>query len=292
MKRSDGTIFIAIVAISLSFILIDSHTPLHGIRRGVSSLTYPARKLFEFSGQLADANRRVDELSRAVMRFALENARLQEYRWENQRLREIVGFEKEGYYGLIAAEVVGRHVLPPVTSLSLSKGKADGIKVGMPVCVGDGLVGKVTDVYTNTSLVQTLYDRNCTVSCIVEPGREVGILRSTNGEELRLTGIPFDTYIAEGSEVLSSGLGGIFPKGFRVGEVESVSPDNLGLFSRVRIRPYVGFSKVGEVFIITHKREEKLIPRSERETMRAIIPSFAPESIPEFIDEIHLLRQE
>jgi len=290
MKRSDGAIFLVLAAISFSLVLVDAYIPLQDLRRGVSSITYPTRKLSEFFSQLVVTNRRAAELSQVVMRLALENARLREYRWENERLREIMEFEKEGYYDLVIAEIVGRHTLPPVTHFTVNKGRAEGIKTGMPVCTRDGLVGKIAGVYTHTSLIHTLYDRNCLVSCIVNPSREVGILKSVGGGALCLTGIPLDTHIGKDCEVLSSGLGGVFPEGFRVGKVESVSPDHLGLFSMVKVSPYVDFSKISEVFIITQKKEVRLLPAPQEKRVREIIPTLPPEPIPEFIDEINLLE--
>ncbi len=286
MKRSDGAVFLMLAVISVSLILVDSYTPFHALRRGVSSLTYPTRKFFGFFSELVAANRRVEELSQIVMKLVLENARLCEYRWENERLREIVEFEKEGYYDLTAAEVTGREILPPVTYLTVNKGRMDAVEVGMPVCKRDGLVGKVMKVHIHSSLVQTLHDRNCLVSCVVEPSREVGILKSRGGRGLYLTGIPFDTQISEGYEVLSSGLGGIFPKGLRIGRVESVSPGHLGLFSMVKIVPCLNFSRVSEVFIITRRKEVKLLPPREEKIIKEMVPAPPPEVIPEFINEI------
>lgn len=291
MKRSDGTVFLVLAAISFSLILVDSYIPLHTLRRGVYSLTYPPRKLFEFFSHLISVNKRTEELSQIVMRLTLENARLREYRLENERLRKILEFEPEGYYNLVAAEVVARDILPPVTNLTVNKGEIDGIKVGMPVCTKDGLVGKVIEVFTHTSSIQTLHDRNCIVSCIVEPSREIGILKSMGGKELCLTGIPFDAQISQGSEVLSSGMGGVFPEGFKVGEVKSVSADELGLFRKVVIVPYVNFSNVNEVFIITNKKEPRLLSPREEKLIKEIVPTPTPESIPEFIDEIDLMKE-
>jgi rod shape-determining protein MreC len=206
-------------------------------------------------------------------------------------LREVLGFELEGYYDLVAAEIVGRHIFPPVTNLTINKGERDGIEVGMPVCTREGLVGKVAEVYEQTSLAQTLHDRNCVVSCIVENSQEIGILRSLGTEELYLTGIPLDTDIREGSAIMSSGLGGVFPKGFSIGAVGTVSPDGLGLFSRVRVSPEVNFSAVSEVFVITDKIKREFLPARAEEELRPtpIFPGTLPPSefeIPEFIDVI------
>lgn len=290
MKRSDGVLFLALAAISIALILADSYAPFHSLRRGVSSLTYPTRKLFGYCSQLVAAKRRADELSETVMRLILENARLSHYRRENQRLREVLGFELEGYYDLVAAEIVGRHIFPPVTSLTINKGQYDGIEVGMPVCTERGLTGKVAEVYEHTSLVQTLHDRNCVVSCIVDNSEEIGILRSLGSKELYLTGIPLDTDIRKGAAIMSSGLGGVFPKGFFVGAVESVSPDGLGLFSRVKVSPEVNFSAVSEVFVITAKIKRELLPAHAEEELRPapIFPGTSPSDleIPEFIDVI------
>ncbi|KPJ50747.1 hypothetical protein AMJ40_01960 [candidate division TA06 bacterium DG_26] len=287
MRRSDGTLFLVLAAISVSLIVVDSYVSLYAVRKGVYSLTYPPRKLFELFSTLARTNRRVSELSQVAMKLALENARLAEHRRENERLRELLSFEKNGYYSLLAAEVVARDIVILVTNLTVNRGTADGITVGMPVCTRDGIVGKVGEVHVRTSIVQTLYDRNCMVSCIVEPSRAVGILRSMGGE-LSLTGIPFDADVSPGCEVLSSGLGGIFPEGYALGRVESVSPDDLGLFKTVEIVPHVRFSSVREVFIITHKEEKRLLQPREEKLVKEIIPTPMPERVPEFIEEIQL----
>ena len=108
------------------------------------------------------------------------------------------------------------------------------------------LVGKITKADTNFSIVQTIMNENIAVAAMVESTRQTtGILQggvnSKNEKLVTLSNIPMDSEIKEGDVILTSGLGGMYPKEIRIGEVVSIDIDSVGLMKKALVRPYVDF---------------------------------------------------
>ena len=129
----------------------------------------------------------------------------------------------------------------------------------MPVLSGAGIVCKTYDIsksYTNVSLVNDL--RN-SVDVILEKSRHNGVVAGAgkaNSLNLNYIQKDFDIFVDE--NVISSGYGGIFPKGLIVGRISSVSDDVFGLFKKITVTPYVNFRKIENVTILMVERKEGL----------------------------------
>ena len=169
---------------------------------------------------------------------------------KNQRLENILDFTNETSYDLIPARVIGRDPQPFSGSIVVDKGTASGVSVDMPAISTDGVVGFVMSVSTRSSRIVLLNDKNCRIDVIVQDDRARGILEGTADGSLKLSYVDRQAEVIEGDIIVTSGMGGIFPKGLLVGEVAAVTVPPYGLFQEIVIEPRAKLSALEEVLII------------------------------------------
>ena len=201
-------------------------------------------------GELYNVHQLNKALNEKVTRLALENIQLQEESKENQRLRQMLGFESGSSYQLIPAEVVSTEPGRFPSSIWINLGEKDGIKKGMPVINMDGLIGRVSEVLMQKSVVQLLYHPNCRVPALDSRSRVQGIVKSKGGIRLSLDNVPAEEDVKPGDGIYSSGLGEIFPEGLKIGQVYGVSPERDSVFKVITLKPAVDFTRLEELFII------------------------------------------
>ncbi len=198
-----------------------------------------------------------------VMELSLKNFWLNEERLENRRLRELLDFRSELKYKVIPADLVAAEPNRRHFSVLINKGSEEGIKRNMPVVNMHGLVGKTVDVSPHTSVVQLIIEPSFRVSALDQRSRVYGIIRPGSGFTLRLGNVPLTEDVEVGDGVISSGLGGIFPPGIKIGRVtavesqESLSKENFsfGIFKRINVKPSVDLSSLEEVFVLEVEKE-------------------------------------
>ena len=198
-----------------------------------------------------------------VMELSLKNFWLNEERLENRRLRELLDFRSELKYKVIPADLVAAEPNRRHFSVLINKGSEEGIKRNMPVVNMHGLVGKTVDVSPHTSVVQLIIEPTFRVSALDQRSRVYGIIRPGSGFTLRLGNVPLTEDVEVGDGIISSGLGGIFPPGIRIGRVtavesqESLSKENFsfGIFKRINVKPSVDLSSLEEVFVLEVEKE-------------------------------------
>jgi rod shape-determining protein MreC len=125
------------------------------------------------------------------------------------------------------------------------------VREGVAVVAPQGLVGKVVLVEPRSAWVRPLNSRGCRVSTRLERTRVDGILDWTPGRGLHLTFVPLRMEAAIGDVVVTSGLGGTFPRGIPVGEVTSIEPNRADGSMRLLVRPAVDFDALEEVFLVS-----------------------------------------
>ncbi|MGB2805378.1 MAG: rod shape-determining protein MreC [Candidatus Zixiibacteriota bacterium] len=193
-----------------------------------------------------------------VMELSLKNFWLNEEHLENRRLRELLDFRSELKYKVIPADLVAAEPNRRHLSVLINKGSEEGIRRNMPVVNMHGLVGKTVDVSPHTSVVQLIIEPSFRVSALDQRSRVYGIIRPGPGFTLRLGNVPLTEDVEVGDGVISSGLGGIFPPGIKIGRVtavesqESLSKEDFsfGIFKRINVRPSVDLSSLEEVFVL------------------------------------------
>lgn len=170
-------------------------------------------------------------------------------RQENVRLRQLLEMEERHPYSLVASTVIGRSLDRLGGSLTIDKGFADGIEPGRAILTPNGLVGRVERATMHQARVLTLLHRDCAVAARVERTRVDGVLQWDFGTQpkINLHYVSSQEDVQVGDLVVTSGLGGIFPAGIRVGTVARVGLEANGLMKEISIRPAVDFRSVEEV---------------------------------------------
>ena len=193
-------------------------------------------------------------LSEKLSELETERHIWQELARENKRLRELYDFEKKGPLKLIPAQVIGRDATNWNKIIFINKGSADGLSRNLPVISPKGLVGQIIELTPRQSKVITILDTNSRVAALVERNRAQGVVCGTNEVWCQFNYISLREEITKEDGIISSGQGGIFPKGLIIGKVESAKKIETELFQRIKIHPAVNFSQLEEVMVITGKK--------------------------------------
>ncbi len=180
---------------------------------------------------------------------------LKEIEDENARLRELLNFRRTVIGDTLPAQVIGRDASQWRSSLMLNKGKKDGITEDMPVVTAYGLVGMIVEVGAHLSRMILITDRAFKVSTLLQSSRVEGIVQGHGQGKAVMHYVDAKADIYPTDVVITSGFGGVFPKGLIVGGVKSVSQTRNKLFKEVAITPSIIFSSLEEVLIMINTRE-------------------------------------
>lgn len=176
---------------------------------------------------------------------------LEELRQENDRLKKLLNFKREAAASLVVAKIVSRDPSNWSSSVIIDKGSNYGIQENMCVVTELGLVGKVAEVGDSTSKIILINDPNSGVAALVQRSREQGIVSGTITGQLRFHFLPLNSDVKVSDMVITSGLGGIYPKGLIVGKVTEIGEEADGLSKSCLVKPAVRLSGIEEVLIIT-----------------------------------------
>lgn len=182
-----------------------------------------------------------------------EKAKLIEFQYENQRLGNILNYKSNFQLKGIVSNVIGRDPSNWSMTVSIDKGLDDGIIIGAPVIDGHGLVGRISAVSNNHSVVLLLTDPLSSVGAMTQDSRITGIVEgSFSSNQLRLSYVEnsFTNDIKIGESVITSGLDGIFPKGITIGTISEVKNSGVGLFQEINLTTTVEFRKLETVMIL------------------------------------------
>ena len=180
---------------------------------------------------------------------------MDEISMENVRLRELLNYKEEtrGQYNLQLAGIIAENNTNLQHTITLDKGSNDGVKTGMTVMNHSGLIGRITAVMPESSEVMLLPDRESAIGVRVWSTREIiGVVEGdgSGSANLKMIHLPHDADIYVGDSVVTSGLDGVFPEGIRIGEITSIEYSANGLTKTAIVKPYVGFSRLEEVFVL------------------------------------------
>jgi rod shape-determining protein MreC len=137
--------------------------------------------------------------------------------------------------------------------MTIDKGTGDGIISDMPVLAPAGVVGRIVMPTARASKVQLLIDRDAAAGAVVERSRAQGVVVGTGTDRFRLDHVPGAADIQVGDRVVTSGIEGIYPKGFLIGQIESIDRQS-GEFTNVLVRPAVEFSALETILVVLTPR--------------------------------------
>ena len=205
-------------------------------------------------GQENDAlKQRVSQLEVALQR---ERALAEQTRV----LQQALDLKTETPFATTAAMVIASGASPDFRTMTLDKGSSQGFATDMAVLAPEGIVGRVILPTPRAAKVQLIIDRNAAAAGLVERSRAQGVVVGTGNDRMRFDYVPGSADLKVGDRVVTSGLDGIYPKGFVIGQIESVER-SAGEFSNVLIRPAVNLSALETVLVVTSASE---VPKADR----------------------------
>jgi len=175
---------------------------------------------------------------------------------EAERLRNLLALKDDYNFKFVTACVIGREQVALSKTVVINKGTAHGLNAGMPVLAGSGLVGRVIDVSWHAAKILLLIDESSNIDAIVQRNRTQGIIRGAGSQGYVLKYISKTQDVEEGDVIISSGIGGVFPKGMMIGQISHVDQQEAGLFFKINVAPSVDFSKLEEVLVLIPDRNE------------------------------------
>ena len=164
-------------------------------------------------------------------------------------LERMLGLREPLKLETIAAEIIGAAATPDFRTLTIDKGTRDGIKGDMSVIAPAGVVGRLVVPSLRSSKVQLLIDRNAAAGAIIERTRAQGVVVGGGDDRLRLEYLSEVFDVVVGDVVVTSGIDGIYPKGFVIGAIESVERAGSA-YKKITIKPAVDFSALEEVLVV------------------------------------------
>ena len=215
----------------------------------LGTVFYPAQMVVSSVGQFRSVAHENEMLKEENARLRQETYYASEALQELARLHTLVRFDDKWDYPIVTARVVGHNPGRFLTTMVINRGTSRGVKEDMPVFSMNGLVGKVSKTTLTHSRVQLLVDPNLKLSVLERRTRVVGFLESVDGRTLSAM-IPTHAGVKVGDTLITSGLGGIFPKGIPVGTVTKIRPADLEVMQLMDVVPFQEFSSLEEVFVM------------------------------------------
>ena len=175
-------------------------------------------------------------------------------RRENDQLRSLYDWQRQMPWKLKLANVVMRDPANWWRSVQIDLGSRDGLRENLPVLTVDGLVGRISSVRLTSAQVVLLGDPNCRVSALVEdPAQDIGILNASgplDSSLLDLTYLTGEANLKPGQNVITSGLGGVFPKGIPIGKIVDAQPIEFGLATGARVKLNADLGALEKVWVL------------------------------------------
>lgn len=256
-----------ILLVALSIVLITvwyregDAGPLHRVRAGVQAtsapisaggefVTRPVRGLLAWASDLGVSRSQLEQLREQNRTLRVRVAELEEARLENARLRALTELPLARETKAIGAHVIGRPTNSWEGVITIDRGSADGVRTGMPVVGPQGLLGQTVAVSPGSSRVRLITDQRSGVAALVQRTRAEGVVRGSIEGNITMDFVSVDRSVKKGDVVITSGIGGVYPKGLTIGEVVEVSRPDNALYQEIGIEPAGDPSGLEEVLVL------------------------------------------
>jgi rod shape-determining protein MreC len=199
---------------------------------------------------LVHLQRENERLKKKMADLQRENDQMREMVLSHERLRKLLQFRETLSSTLVAAEVVGRDPSSWFKSVTINKGEKDGVRKGMAVISPEGVIGQILKTTPSHSVVLLVTDYNSAIDSIIQRTRAKAIVEGGGENRCQLKYLLRTEDVVAGDRVVTSGLGGNFPKGLMIGEIRKVDKKGHGIFQYAELVPSVDFTRLEEVLII------------------------------------------
>jgi rod shape-determining protein MreC len=264
IKRSNYFYLILVAVLALILLNLPAHT-MTRVKLAVGSVFLPlfglansSHQVVEQSGERLLPRNELLKQNRTLrhenQQRRLEAMQTEDTVRENARLRQLLGWQQKTPWKLKLANVILREPANWWRNVQIDLGGRDGLRVDLPVLTTEGLVGRIASVSLTRSQVILIGDPNCKVAALVEnEAHDVGILEAASPFDNSLLNMGYlskDANLKPGQTVLTSGLGGIFPKGIPIGKIVDARQVEYGLYSEARVKLAANLGNLEEVWVL------------------------------------------
>lgn len=281
MKKFKNKLAVIVVLLSVCFLFLIGYSvqrekmsfvengvgyTLDSIQSVVYNIGNKIKNSFSFITNISNIKEENEKLKDENIKLSQMSTENEILTSENERLRNMLNFtNSKSEYKYIGADIKGLSGGNFLDGFVINRGSKDGIEKGMVAITAEGLVGQVTSVGNNRSIVQSLCNENIAVAAHVLSTKESdGIVKGYRGNDEKflaeITRLSISSKIKEGDTILTSGLGLVYPKGIKIGTVLEVKEDKATVTKSAIIKPAVDFNTLEEVLIVVPNDTNDIIP--------------------------------
>ena len=254
------------------------NTILSPFQSAITSISNVTKKIGVISWEMVTVYEQNKMLRSEVEQLRQRDVNVNEIMAENTRLTNILNYKNAvKQFDTAVAKIISYDSSNLTNSITINLGAKDGMQKNMPVITPQGLVGTIVAVYEHSAKVQLILDPRSAVGAIIQrpESRVIGIMQGSVGVQTlaKMLNIPRDADVVVGDNVLTSGYGGLYPKGIVIGEVVEVTNEAGGLLKYATVKTAVDFYRIEEVLVIVNSRETAPAP------LNAVIPPSANKGV-------------
>ncbi len=232
-------------------------------QKGYNSVQHGIHMLWAGFTELGDVRDQLKKTRDQLQRYEGMTEELSEIKRENERLRQLLNLAPQVSYESVPASIISKDPDNWFRTIIINRGANDGIKINMPVIAFSGeekaVLGKVTEVRGSVSRILPIISTDMRLGVVFQESRYPGLLTgyTANSNLSLMDYVSKSATIRFGDVIVTSGQGGVFPAGLRVGKVLKSFVTESSAYQKVVIRPFIDFNQVEEVYVI------KKIPDSD-----------------------------
>jgi len=220
------------------------------VQRSISSGFSSVRRVWGGYADLRNVQLQNEELVRQLHEAQIAVQEQRALADRTRSLEQLLDLRDRSNLTTIAAEIIAAGASPDFRTVTIDKGTRDGLGADMAALAPAGVVGRVVIPSARASKIQLLVDRNAAAGALIERSRAQGVATGVGEELLTLEYVSEIADVIVGDLVVTSGIDGIYPKGYVIGRVESVDK-NGGAYKKISVRPAVDFRSLEEVLVVT-----------------------------------------
>jgi rod shape-determining protein MreC len=219
------------------------------VERAISAGISSVRRVWNGYVGLRNVKTENDALARQLEAAQVELQQQRALADRTRTLEQLLDLRDRSNLQTTAAEIIAAGATPDFRTVTIDKGMLDGITANMAVIAPAGVVGRVVIPTPRAAKVQLLIDRNAAAGALVERSRAQGVVTGSGDNRLRMDYVSETADIMVGDRVVTSGIDGIYPKGYLIGQVESVDKTGTA-YKKITLKPAVDFTSLEEVLVV------------------------------------------
>jgi rod shape-determining protein MreC len=258
VKYREYITFVSLAVICLSLISMGNINKIGGFRTAIFASVAKLQDMISFDGSTGNTNPSIKVLRELNLQLSSEVTRMRNAIVENKKFRELLGLDEIQINPVIPAQVVGKTSLELRYYITIDKGAASGIKMGMAVRDDRGLIGTVIGTSENYSFIELIRNRDIRIAAKDQRTNINGIVVWEGGKHFRMKNILKTYDVRVGDIIITSNFSNKYPHEVPIGIVANIEEEEGEIFMLVEIEPFVDFNTLEYVFVVN------MIPDPER----------------------------